>query len=182
MKCNAVFFVALIVILFLFSCNKNNTAINFQCYVADTYLNNNTPTLANGAASTTYNAASVPPYFQLNMSGANNQSVSIIWYNIDSIAAVRSIIPRTYTIPAFPLPPLTVEAVYTSAFSAPSGTSTYYSQGARNLGGFVTITQNTGPGGFISGTYVFNAINQSAPYDTVYITNGSFTNVPVVSQ
>jgi hypothetical protein len=93
-----------------------------------------------------------------------------------SIASVNNITARSYTLPANALPPFSISGTYASIYGA-----LYNSGQGNNLGGNVTITSNSGPGGTISGTYYFNGLNQSNSRDTAYITSGTFTNVPVVS-
>lgn len=150
--------------MLLNSCSKNNKVINFNCTVNGSAINGNAVTYYNSSQSS----------FQITMTGPYNQAVTLVWYNIGSIASVNSITARSYTLNA--LPPFSQAGIYASMYGAIYTTST-----GNNLGGNVTITSNTGPGGTISGTYYFNALNQSNNYDTVHIASGTFTNVPVVS-
>lgn len=166
------FFTLLVALMILAGCKKASGPVNFVCTVDGT-------SKLQGTAVTFYN--STVGTFQVIMNGPNGESTALNWYGIDSIQGEKSISARTYTIPAIALPPLTL----TGTFSSPNTGPVYvYTTGnGNNLGGTITITQNTGPGGLISGTYSFNAINTtSGAYDTVYITQGSFTNVAVVSQ
>jgi hypothetical protein len=157
------FIVSLIFLLTLGACKKSSGPINYSCSIDGSTMTGNAVTLYNGYQ------------FQVLMNGSNGEAVSLIWYGIDSI---KQLTPRTYTIPANALPP----AILAGAFQAPGGQEEYITGGGNNLGGTVTILKNTGPGGVISGTFSFNALNTAAYlYDTVYVTSGTFTDVYVVS-
>jgi hypothetical protein len=160
-------FSTLLMILLLGGCSKNNNAVNFACLVSGTSVSGN--------AITFYNPASIPSTFQVTMNGPSNSSVTIVWYNISSIAAV-SHLTGTYTMPSHPLPPLVAGATYVSQY----GYSQYNTGVGNNLSGSVTITKNTGPGGVISGTFYFNALNGNNTADTAHVTQGTFADVPVV--
>jgi Family of unknown function (DUF6252) len=160
------FILTVLSIMLLNSCNKNNTVVNFNCTVNGTAVNGNGVTYYNSAQST----------FQITMTGAYNQAVTLVWYNIGSIGSVNNITARSYTLPANALPPFSISGTYASMYGA-----LYNSGQGNNLGGNVTITSNSGPGGTISGTFYFNGLNQSNRYDTVHIASGTFTNIPVVS-
>ena len=168
------FLVTIIAIMILGGCKKSSGPVNFSCDIAGIINNNNyTPVAVTGNANIAYFNTIYPPYIQLTMTGSGNQTVAISWYNIDSLGAIGQLAQTTYTIPAHTNYPPTISAVY----NAPYGTATY--QNGFGTGGTVTITKNTGHGGVMSGNYSFSALNQSAPYDTIYITNGTFTNVPL---
>jgi hypothetical protein len=166
------FLITIFVVILLGGCKKSSGPVNFSCYIAGTYLNSNTPTLVNGNASAAYYNSVYPPYLQLTMTGIGNQTVAISWYNIDSVGAIVSqLTPKTYTIPAHTNYPPTVSAVYNAQY----GTATYLN--GNGAGGTVTITSNTGT--TLSGNYSFSVLNQTIPFDTVYVTQGTFTNVPI---
>jgi hypothetical protein len=168
------FLVTIIAIILLGGCKKSAGPTNFSFYSAGA-INNNyyAPVLVEGNASFQYQNTIAPPYIQLTMTGPGNQTAAISWYNIDSLAAEGQLTPGTYSIPAHTNYPPTVSAVY----NAPYGAATYLN--GAGTGGTVTITKNTGHGGVMSGSFSFTALNQSFPYDTVYITQGNFSNVPL---
>jgi hypothetical protein len=156
-------FTPVIAILLLCGCTKSSAPINFNCLVNGSYLQ--------GTGVTYYTD---PPTFQFTMNGTNTQAVTLFWYNIDSAAGIHTQIPaKTYAIPSNTLPPFTVSGSYTSQFGAAT-----YNTGS-GQGGSITVTSNTGVGGTMSGTFYFNAINTNSPYDTIHITNGTFTNIRV---
>ena len=162
-------FATIITIMLLGGCSKNNTVINFNCLVNGTSVNGNAVTFYNNTAGT--------PTFQVTMSGPNISAVTIVWYNINTLADEANITDRSYTMPANPMPPLTVSGSYAGQLS-----SAIYNTGTGNkLDGNVTVTKNTGPGGVISGTFYFNGLNSVNSLDTVHITQGTFTSVPVVT-
>jgi hypothetical protein len=167
-------FLVAITIMLLGSCSKTKYPINFNCKVADTYINNNVPTLISGNANTFYNPSLYT--FQITMSGPGSQQVALVWYNVDSLNGIKALTAKTYTINPFQYNTPTLVGSY----EAQNSSGTYVTGGASNLAGTVTITSNTGPGGAISGTFTFNALN-SAQGDTVYITQGSFTNLSIQS-
>ena len=169
------FLICITAIMLLGGCSKNNTVVNFSCNVAERYSTGNAANPINGNAVTYYNTAAST--FQITMTGPNNQAVTIVWYNINSVASISNITAKTYNMPANPLPPFSVAGTYASQFS----TTTYNTGTGRNLGGTLIVTSNTGGGGLISGTFAFNGLNYNNAYDTAYITNGIFTNVPVVN-
>jgi hypothetical protein len=150
-------------ILLLAACNKSVGPTNFTCHVNGSVFQGTASTLFNPTTGT----------FQVIMNGANNEAVALNWYYIDSLSGTKTLTDRTYNIPT--LPPCTLEG----AFAAPYGSGTYSTCGT-NLGGSVTITNNTGPGGEMSGTFSFHARNTSY-YDTVFVSQGSFTNVPIAA-
>jgi hypothetical protein len=174
--------VTILLTTLLGGCSKDKTPVNFSCLIAGTAINSNKPGLLNGYAVGSFNTSNYPPYFQLTMNGSYGQAVSVIWYGIDSPVDAGHITPKAYTLPAYAQPPLTIAAAYQSSATSAIGQSSYYTGVGRNLGGTVTVTNNTGAGGVISGTFSFNALNQSYPYDTVYVTSGTFTNVAVPAQ
>lgn len=158
------FFSSVVAILLLAGCTKSDAPVNFNCKVNGSYMQ--------GTGVTYYTN---PPTFQLAMTGPNNQIVSINFYNIDSTAGIRSQLPPgTYTMSTNPLPPFVASATYSSL-----GVNSYNTGSNSTFGGSVTITNNTGVGGVMSGTFSFTGLNSNSPYDTVRITNGSFTNVKV---
>ena len=154
-------------LLFITACKKSSGPVNFSCTVNGSVVK--------GTATTGYNLGAGE--FQIAMSGPNNEGIALDWYNIDSLGGARYI-TGTYTIPAIMLPPPTL----VGNVIAPYGGSTYSTGAGRNLGGTITITSNTGPGGTISGTFSFNALNTNQySYDTAYVTNGVFNNVGIPS-
>ena len=158
------FCLSVVVILLLAGCTKTNAPVNFNCKVNGTYMQ--------GTGVTYYTN---PPVFQLVMTGPNNQIVTVNWNNIDSVGGIRTQMgPGTYTMSTSPLPPFIASASYASF-----GINNYITGSGSAFGGSVTITNNTGLGGLMSGTFSFTALNTNAPYDTVYVTAGSFTNVRV---
>jgi|GEM_PF-3629841 len=160
----------ILALIFVSGCKKTSLPQNFTCRVSTS----TSSSVMTGNAKTLYDGSQ----FQVLMTGPNGESAALTWGQINSASTIAGI-NHTYTIPANALPPFTL----TGSFAAPYGSSTYTSGAGNNLGGTVTITQNTGLGGVISGTFSFNAINTSSYLtDTVYITQGTFTNVPVVSQ
>lgn len=174
--------VSALVIALLCGCKKDNLPVNFSYTIAGNGLNGNVATQNQGNAQTQYIsiASTSQPYFQINLNGPNNQSVFIAWYQApysDSSAAslINKIGTKTFNLPSFPLTPFIISAGYNS----PYGLTQYFTGNGTNTGGSVTITKNTGPGGVMSGTFYFNALNTSYPLDTVYVTQGTFTNVPI---
>jgi hypothetical protein len=155
-------------------CKKNNPA-NYSCMINSPVLTTNVPTLINGFANAVYNTTTGA--FQVIMPGINSQSVVLTWFNIDSVGGVKSINGRSY---------------YTNyQYSTPAVTGSYISQ--FNSGtyttnvpllhtGTITVVNNTGVGGSISGTFFFSAENSSYPYDTVNVSQGVFTNLPIVAE
>ena len=172
-----------LVIALLCGCKKDNLPVNYSYYIAGNGLNGDVASQIQGNAQTHYIsiASTSTPYFQITLLGPGNQSVFIDWYQApysDSSAAslINKIGTRTFSIPAHPLPPFIIAAGYSSAY----GLSNYVTGTGTNTGGSVTITKNTGPGGVMSGTFYFNAVNTSSyPYDSVYVTQGTFTDVPI---
>lgn len=169
-------------IVLLCGCKKENLPVNYSYYIAGNGLNGDVATQIQGNAQTQYVsiASTTQPYFQITMNGPGNQSVFIAWYQAhysDSSAAslINKIGTRTFTLPAFPLTPFIISAGYTGIY----GQTQYFTGNGTNTGGTVTITKNTGPGGVMSGTFSFNALNTSYPLDTVYVMSGTFTNVPI---
>jgi hypothetical protein len=159
------FLITIAAIALLGGCTKVDAPINFNCKVNGNYIS--------GTAVTYYTS---PPTFQVTMTGPNNQAITLSWFNIDSSTWIGShITPRTYTMSTSPLPPFTCSGTYISQY----GTSTYATGSGSTFGGTITVTSNGGLGGLLSGTFSFTAQNESSPYDTVYITSGSFTNVRV---
>jgi len=174
------YFFCIAAVLLLAACKKP-AQINFNCNLSG---NLTTSTAIIGNAVTSFDAiASQPePTFEINMNGPGGSSVNLIWYNLDSVNAEKNITDRTYTMPnrsAGLLAPFSVGAVYVPAGGNVSGVA--YSTGSGS-GGTITITGNSGPGGTISGGFSFTAINPYYPFDTVRVTNGTFTNVPVATQ
>ena len=163
-------FAIAIVIILLCGCKKENLPVNYSYTIAGNALNSDVASKIVGNAQTTYVsiASTSQPYFQLNLNGPSNQSVFIAWYQApysDSSAAslINKIGTRTFSLPA---------AAY--------GLSQYFTGNGNNTGGTVTITKNTGPGGVMSGTFYFNAVAApNYPYDSVYVTQGTFTDVPI---
>jgi hypothetical protein len=158
------YILCLLSVLLLGACKKtSNAPVNFSCYVNGAQLQGNAKTLFNGSA------------FQILMNGPNGESTALTWYSMYTDSAIGRV-SGTYTIPAIELPP----AVLAGSFAAPYGQAVYYTGTGNNLGGTITITSNTGSGGTISGTYSFNALYQNGGFvDTVHITRGTFTNVPM---
>ncbi len=111
---------------------------------------------------------------QINLLGPNSSAVTITWYSIDSIGAIRNIVAKNYPIPAYQLPPFSIA----TAFVTNSGGVIY---STTHTSGNVTVTNNTGPGGVISGTFSFDAINTADASDSVVITGGTFTNLAIPS-
>lgn len=167
-------------VMLLTRCKKDNAPINFNCTLSG---NLTTATTVQGNASTSYDLITGQPGYalQIAMSGPSSSFINLYWYNLDSINAEKNITAKTYTIPNYSaglVAPFSVGAVY-----APQGSNVNqdaYTTGSGS-GGTITVTGNTGPGGTISGTFSFTAINAYAPYDTVRA-NGTFTNVPVATQ
>ena len=152
-------------VLLLGGCKKTNTTYNYTYRVDGN--------VAQGTGSTYYdNTNSI---FQINLNGTGGQQVALIWNYMPSISSINNLTTTTYPIAAHPLPPS-----YQSGTFSPAYSSAYYTTGG-GVGGTITLTKNTGAGGLMSGTFSFTAINGSSPYDTVYITQGTFTDVPVVS-
>ncbi len=172
-----------IIIILLCGCKKENLPVNYSYTIAGNALNSDVASKIVGNAQTTYVsiASTSQPYFQLNLNGPSNQSVFIAWYQApysDSSAAslINKIGTRTFSLPAYPLTPFIISAGYTAAY----GLSQYFTGNGNNTGGTVTITKNTGPGGVMSGTFYFNAVAApNYPYDSVYVTQGTFTDVPI---
>ncbi len=162
-------FFCVAMVLLLFGCKKESAPENFSCTLTG---NLTTPATLTGNASTSFAGSK----FLITMSGPYSAVISIAWYNIDSPGAERGITSRAYTISADTLSAPVASASY--APQNPSYGGVFYNTGA-GTGGTVTITGNTGPGGVISGTYSFTALNPYYPFDTVYLSNGAFTNVPV---
>ena len=158
------FFIAAIMLILLAGCKKSNLPVNYTCLI-----NGSTVT---GNAFTEFNPGGAN--FIIQMSGANNSYIDLTWFDIDSVNAEKAIIPKTYTMPNYQLPPYTLVASYISQYQ-------YGNYNNASGGGSITITSNTGPGGVISGTFNFKAYNTNPPYDSVVVTQGSFTNVPVAS-
>jgi len=169
MRLGPVLFVASI--LLMAGCSKDSGPVNFNCKVNGSYIS--------GTAVTYYYTTS-PPTFQIVLTGPGSQAATIIWYggtytSLDSVNGIKGLTAHSYTMPANPLPPFAVAALFTSGYGANS-----YSTGeGTGTSGTVTITNNTGAGGVISGTFSFNALNSNYPYDTIHITDGSFTNVGI---
>jgi hypothetical protein len=163
-------------VLLAAGCKKNSTAVvNFNCYVAGPVLNSDKAALISGNAQTLYDATN--EVFQIIMLGPYNQSVVITWYNISSLSAVSSFSTGVYTLPAHILPPTYIAGVYT----APYGGYSYSTGGGGITSGTVTLTKNTGAGGVLSGTFSFTASNTSGLADTAYVTQGTFTDLPIAA-
>ena len=151
------------IILLLCGCKKTNTAYNFSYRVNGT--------VTQGTGVTYYdNTNSV---FYINLNGVAGQQASLVWNYMPSISSINNLTTTTYSIAAHQLPPNYESASYSPPYSA-----AYYSTGG-GVGGTITLTKNTGAGGLMSGTFSYTAINGSSPYDTVYITQGTFTDVPI---
>jgi hypothetical protein len=167
-------------VLLLAECKKQ-APINFNCDISGTYTS---ATSVIGNASTSYVPISGQPGYalQISMSGPSSSSINLYWYNLDSVNAEKNITAGVYTIANYSsglVAPFSVGAVY-----APPGSNISqiaYPTG-NGSGGTIRITGNTGPGGTISGTFSFTGINSGNPYDTLRVTNGTFTNVPVATQ
>jgi hypothetical protein len=152
------------VVALLTGCSKS-PATNFSCLI-------NGATFT-GSGVTTINTTASTPTFNVVMIGVNYVTVTLTWYNIDSAGAERTIVPKTYPIPVYQLPPFTVSASVVNASGVTYSTT--------NTSGSITVTSNTGPGGVISGTFSFDAINPNNSSDSIVITQGIFTKVPVIS-
>jgi hypothetical protein len=167
-------------VLLLTDCKKQ-APINFNCDISGTYIS---ATSVIGNAGTSFNSISTQPLpaFEITMNGPGSSLITLFWYNLDSVNAEKNITAKTYTIPKFSsglVAPFSVSALY-----APPGSNisqVAYTTGSGS-GGTITVTGNTGPGGSISGTFSFTGINASNPNDSVQVTNGTFTNVPVSNQ
>lgn len=142
------------------ACKKNNTVVNYS------YTVNGSTITGNAVASYDPLAAN----FEILMNGPNNSYVALVWFGIDSQAAIHTIVPKTYVMPHYALPPYNLLATFESQYQANQYVNSFG-------GGSITITTNTGPGGLISGTFNFIAFNSNTSYDSVVVTNGSFTNV-----
>jgi hypothetical protein len=167
-------------VLLLADCKKQ-APVNFNCHISGTTTS---ATSVIGNAVTSYDAIMSQPgaAFEITMYGPSSSVVNLIWYNLDSVNAEKFITPVTYNMPvrsAGLLAPLSVSGAYAPPGSNISGVA--YITGAGS-GGSITVTGNTGPGGTISGTFSFTGINAYNPYDTIRVTDGAFTNVPVATQ
>jgi hypothetical protein len=175
------YFIYIVALALLLTECKKQAPINFNCDISGTTT---AATSVIGNATTSYDLITGQPgyAFQISMSGPSSSFINLYWYNLDSVNAEKFITAKTYTIPNYSaglVAPFSVGAVY-----APQGsnvTQVAYTTGGGS-GGTVTVTGNSGPGGTISGTFSFVGINTNNPYDTVRVTNGTFTNVPVASQ
>jgi hypothetical protein len=146
----------------LMNCKKNSSSgANFKCYVNGS--------LVEGTAATSY--ASAGQAFEIVMANTNVESVSLVWYQIAAYDSAGKLVPGGYPIVANQVP-LKVAGVYKS----PGGTNTYTTNFTNGL---ITISSNSGPGGKISGSFYFNAQNITGSGDSVVITQGTFTDVPV---
>lgn len=153
-------------LLLLAGCSKS-LPVNFSCQVNGSAINGN--------GNTELNTNTSPPSFEVLLNGTGNTTIILQWYGIDSVGAIASIVPKTYNIPFRQLPPYIISATLLVNL----GQATYRTAGTS---GTVTVSSNSGPGGSISGTFSFDAINTYNSSDSVVVTQGSFTNIPVISR
>ena len=172
------YFFLIAAVMLLTRCKKEPAPINFNC---DLSGNLTSATSISGNAVTSFDVISGQPGagFEITMHGPSSTVLNLVWYNHDSVNAENNITSRTYTMPnrsAGLLAPFSVSGQYASNISG----ATYIT--GIGSGGTITVSGNTGPGGTISGTFSFTGINPYYPYDTLRITNGTFTKVPVATQ
>ena len=165
-------------VMLLTRCKKDTAPINYNCDISGNYTS---AASISGNAVTSFDAIQGQPGagFEITMHGPTNTVLNLVWYNLDSVSAENNITARTYTMPnrsAGLLAPFSVSGQYTSNITG----ATYIT--GIGSGGTITVTSNTGPGGTISGTFSFTGINAYPPYDTLRVTNGTFTKVAVATQ